>query len=651
MASTINTIPASAIVNVTPSVLNAGGAGLDLIGLMLTKSKRVPIGTVLSFPSSTQVASYFGAGTDTNSASVYFAGYTGAFKLPGAMLCAQYPLVAVGAWVRGGNISSLPLATLQTYTGVVNVVIDGTTHSSAAINLASATSFSSAAQLITTGLGLTGPTSAVVTGSQGAVFNGTGNTSVATLTVNSVSQGVIFPNTILTSNTFAGSTTVLSQISGTVGGAGVYSVANLASSGNTTTFTGTSTTLNVSAVASGNIALGNQETGSGVSSGTFVTALGTGTGQTGTYITTVAQQFASTTLTMVTPTVTYDSISGGFEIISSTTGTASTIGFASGTLATPLLLTQATGAVTSQGAAAAVPSTFMNGITSQTQNWASFWTAFDPDAGNGNAQKQLFAAWVNAPTNGQTNRFAYMADDTDITPTESQAATTSLGYILQQSGSSGTVVNYEPNAMYLNAFSAGYVASLDFTRTNGRATAAFKGQTGLGISVTNQTVSTNLIANGYNFTGDYATANQQFQWYFPGSISGPFQWLDSYVNQIWLNNALQLAMMELLNNVGSIPYNPSGMGLIRQALLDPIVAAVNFGAIRTGVTLSNAQIAEVNNQAGIVIAPTLQTQGWYLQIGIATAQVREARMSPPMTLWYVDGESVQSLSLASVLIQ
>jgi len=106
-----------------------------------------------------------------------------------------------------------------------------------------------------------------------------------------------------------------------------------------------------------------------------------------------------------------------------------------------------------------------------------------------------------------------------------------------------------------------------------------------------------------------------------------------------------------LNNVGSIPYNPAGYSLIRQACLDPINAAVNFGSIRPNVPLSAAQVGEVNNAAGMPIDGVLSTVGWYLQINAATAQVRAARTSPPMTLWYMDGESVQQITLASILIQ
>jgi hypothetical protein len=50
------------------------------------------------------------------------------------------------------------------------------------------------------------------------------------------------------------------------------------------------------------------------------------------------------------------------------------------------------------------------------------------------------------------------------------------------------------------------------------------------------------------------------------------------------------------------------------------------------------------------ISDTLQTRGWYLQIKDATPQVREARGTPPMTFWYLDGGSVQQITLASLAI-
>ena len=305
---------------------------------------------------------------------------------------------------------------------------------------------------------------------------------------------------------------------------------------------------------------------------------------------------------------------------------------------------------------AATPGGAMSAITLITQNWATFMTAFDPDGGSGNTVKQAFAAWNTA----QNNRYAYICWDPDVTPEQSVPATNSLGYILVQNGNSGTVLISETSFSNYAQFACSYAASLDFTRQNGRTTIAFRSQPGLVALVTDQQTAINLggnpqvngdFGNGYNYYGAFATANSNFVNFQRGTITGKFQWFDSYVNQIWLNNQFQLALMNLLQNTNSIPYNRAGNSIIEAALADPISAAVNFGAIRAGVALSNAQISEVNQSAGLDISSALQTQGWYLQIGVANSSVRQNRGSPPMTFWYVDGESVQSFTLASILIQ
>ena len=345
-------------------------------------------------------------------------------------------------------------------------------------------------------------------------------------------------------------------------------------------------------------------------------------------------------------TYTYDTVSGGFIFTSSTTGASSTMSFASDTLSAGLKLTATTGATLSQGAiATTTPATFMDALVNKFTNWATFFTAFNPDV-SGNANKLLFAAWANA----QLDRYVYAAWDTDTAPTTSATATTSLGNILKVNHSNGTVPIFAPDAN-LAAFIAGAIASIDFTETNGRTNLSFRSQAGITPNVTDLTVYNNLKANGYNCYCDVATANDQFIFLSPGLVTGAFAWLDSYVDQIWLNNALQLALIVLLTEAKSVPYNEAGYGLIRAACMDPINQGLNFGAFRAGVPLSALQAAQVNSAAGLKIDGTLTTQGWYLQILPATAQVRAARGTPPMTFWYMNGQSVQQINLASIEIQ
>lgn len=492
-------IPASAIVNVIPAVLAAGGSNLELNGLLLTNSPRVPVGTVQSFSSDEAVGDYFGpTAPETIWAQSYFLGFDNSELKPGALLISQYPSAPVAAYLRGGDVSGLTLTQLQAIAGTFSVTVDGVAKPIANVNLAAATSFSNAAALLTTQLN---------------------------------AAGVI---------------------------------------------------------------------------------------------------------------VSYDAIAGAFVITSSTTGAASSIGYGSGVSAPGLGLTQATGAVLSQGAIAAVPGTAMAAIAAQTQNWVSLGTLFEPAA----ADAVLFAEWINS----KGNRYLYAMQDTDgaakVVPD-----TTSAGALIQAADLAGIVPIYEPSALNTAAFLMGAIASIDFSRTNGRTTLAFRSQSGLAAGVTSETVADNLIANGYNFYGAYATANDQFTFFYPGSITGDFLWIDSYVNQVWLNNSLQLAILSLLISAGSIPYNATGYGMIEAACADPINAALNFGAIRAGVTLSASQTAQVNADAGLKISDTLSQRGWYLQVQDATPQVRAQRGSPPCTLWYLDGQSIQHINLLSIQVQ
>ena len=72
------TIPASDLAQVNPSVIAAGGSAIDVVGLVLTSSTRVPVGSVLSFGDVTSVQNWFGAGSlQATLAGFYFPGFDG----------------------------------------------------------------------------------------------------------------------------------------------------------------------------------------------------------------------------------------------------------------------------------------------------------------------------------------------------------------------------------------------------------------------------------------------------------------------------------------------------------------------------------------------------------------------------------------------
>jgi hypothetical protein len=346
--------------------------------------------------------------------------------------------------------------------------------------------------------------------------------------------------------------------------------------------------------------------------------------------------------------VTYDSISGAFIITSGITGPASTIAYATGTAAQQLGLDSTSAGALSQGAAPQTPSGFMNALVTLNSAWVNFMTHFDPDGGGGNAQKQLFAAWKNTALGG--NRFGYFCWDPDQSPAASSSAASSLGQILKANGDSGTLLIWEGGATVdtgLCAFALSIAASINYEQNNGRTDFAFREGGGEIANVTDALTAGNLLANGYCFYGAYGAGVQNFVWFQNGQITGPFLWADSFQTQVWMNNLFQIALLTLFQNSLSVPFTQAGISLIKAALQTVIQQAAAFGAFAPN-TLTPAQIQQVNAMAGANVAGALQAQGYYLQVSLPSQTVQQARGPWPITFWYIDRNSVQSIVLSSV---
>lgn len=337
--------------------------------------------------------------------------------------------------------------------------------------------------------------------------------------------------------------------------------------------------------------------------------------------------------------VTWDAATSRFVITSGTTGATSTITQATGTTAAALGLSAG---ILSQGAAPDTPASAMDRIKAQEQNWATFTTTWEPVI----ADKTAFAVWNNA----QNNRYAYIAWDSDAGyATPSNAAV--FGTIVDTLNYEGVIVVY--NSAAIAAFTCGYAASIDWAATNGRATAAFKTQTGLTTSVSTLSLATSVLSNNASYYGLYQApgAGNIYSIMYDGRMNGSkFKWADTYLNQIRLNSQLALAMFTGLMAVNAAPYNSQGETYIRSWCKDPTDEALNNGTIRIGVPLSASQDSTIAAQVGFSIKTQLETQGSYLQILPATAQVRAARQSPPCKLWYCDGGAIQVIALASIAI-
>lgn len=124
-------------------------------------------------------------------------------------------------------------------------------------------------------------------------FSVTGSIADNLLTVSAVGSGTVEVGAPISGTNVVSGTTIVSQVSGTPGGVGVYEVSIGEQTVASTTISGTYGLLTVGGTVAGTFGVGQTVTGSGIAAGTSITALGTGTGGAGTYIVNLTQTISS----------------------------------------------------------------------------------------------------------------------------------------------------------------------------------------------------------------------------------------------------------------------------------------------------------------------------------------------------------------------
>lgn len=346
--------------------------------------------------------------------------------------------------------------------------------------------------------------------------------------------------------------------------------------------------------------------------------------------------------TALTAAVTFDTQLQSFVIASGTTGATSSISYATGAAAEALALTELTGAQLDNVTTVDTATTAMKRLTNYTLNLSTI-VAETSTALTDDVQKEI-ATWVSL----QNHRYWLVKYGEEPTALIANNTTNFAGWVAENNVADVTCVygTFEHAALC-----AGYAASLNFSELNGRTTMDFRSTSTLAPSVTDVDDANALESNGYAYYGAFATANDRFIFLRNSIVSGEFKWVDAYLNQIYFNSQLQLAQITGLIANKSIPYNEVGKSKVRASAQDPINEMLNFGGIQTGVALSEQQKSIINNEAGVDAATIIFNQGYYLMIRDATAQVRAARGSFPIKLWYTDGGSVHSINIASINVQ
>ena len=339
-------------------------------------------------------------------------------------------------------------------------------------------------------------------------------------------------------------------------------------------------------------------------------------------------------------TVTYNSNLNAFIVVSATTGENSSVSVATGISADALGLSSVTGAVAQAGMVAMSEDANMTAIARADGNWVSFTTLYSA----GNDEVIALAEW----TNNQKVEYAYFPY-TDSQSNTVPSNQNNLPNVLKNADYEGTVLLFGIIDHAVAAMSIW--ASVDWNRYNGLPTMAFRSQNGLAASVTDETIAENLLSMNVNYYGRYASRVEDFTFFYNGKlVGGDFGFIDAYIGNIWLRNALQNAILNGLQQVARTPYTDAGYNQIRAWCLDPINRGLNNGVIQAGLNLSEAQKAQLYNEIGQDVSEQIYTDGYFLLVEDPGAQARVERETPVCGLWYTYGGAVQKIELPATVI-
>ena len=356
--------------------------------------------------------------------------------------------------------------------------------------------------------------------------------------------------------------------------------------------------------------------------------------------------------------VRWSSLTRAYQISAGVTGPGQAVDYATGQLADVMRLSEATGAVLSDGA---MPRSYYETMTAVMMHTGNFVTFTTIEEVTSVAEAESIAAWTNNMFTGGA-QFLYVWHTSDITLNKSGTAARKNSLGNARVGKATTVIagsGREIAEMFLatqpqgvagvygdvrySAFIMGAVASIDWGQPGSTITFAMKSQAGLEANVADEATWDLLDELKLTCIADYASRNDNFRLSAGGRVYGAYDWIDTYINSTWLNNELLTSIASGLSLAGRVPYNEAGYAMVRSWCQPVFCKARANGVIDRGITLDDAQKNLLAREAGRDISSDITNNGYYMLILEAPADTRKRRESPPCQVWYTYGGAIHSL--------
>lgn len=304
-------------------------------------------------------------------------------------------------------------------------------------------------------------------------------------------------------------------------------------------------------------------------------------------------------------TVTFNSLTGAFDFVGGS-AVAATITVQEGTTGVHIagLLGWLTGAILANGSAVESITTTLTNSYSQSNNFGSFLFIPDLDL----AQITEASAWVDT----LDVELLYFA------PAQISDAATYFAALENYGGVGITVAPI--TTQYPEQLPAMIFAATDYTAVNSVQNFMFQQTAGLTPSVTDDTTANTMDTNQFNYYGQTQQAGQPISFFQTGVLMGLATdpgYMNLFANEIWLKDAIGVALMNLLLALPQVPANTLGQSQILSVLQSVVNQAVLNGTISVGKRLTQAQILYITENSGNANAwQQVQNIGYWLNCQI-----------------------------------
>lgn len=621
-------------------IISSVGAGSSvprrsLTGRIFTQNELVPTNGFVTFTSATEVGTWFGTSSDEYKRAVYYFGWVSKNgTVPPSIDYARYTTTNTFPQIFG-NIQPQSIGDYNTITGgTLNITLGDHSVQFSAFNFTSDTSLSDVATRIQNAIQSAFPSdplwadaTVVYDPIRGSFnFQGGSNSAPATIIVSDGTFGEPI-GTLL--GWIAGPTLIISE------GIGATPPQIL-----------------------GNIQTQNVGLYSGITDGSFTLSIGdfehslTGIDFTG--ITTLANA-ASTIQSAIqavtaggtqwtAATVTYDTNRGSFNFLG---GSAEDVAISvkEGVTGTPIgnLL----------GWVSGVTLVWINGLTAPT--------ALDSIIGSTQASNNfgsfLFMGSLTLDDIIEISQWNSTENVSYIYCVPVLNQTLAISYTNVLSAFSGTQITLSPlSTEYPEQFPMMILAATNYDQPNSVQNYMFQ-QSNLTPSISSDTDANFYDGLKINYYGVTQTAGALLAFYQRGVMMGPIstpQFLNLYANEMWLKDAMQSSLMNLLLTQNRVPANEQGKSQILAVLQSVIEEATNNGTISANKTLTAAQKAFITSTAGDPNAwYQVQTIGYWVNCVIVpyvNSNTNLTEYKAEYTLIYSKDDDINLITGQQVLI-